>query len=260
MIEGVRRANDFGVRVQLTNQVVGLFPEHRIKIAIFAVPGVVRFVPDFVAVKVLVARFELVVDDRGNLGFPVVHILELIRPAGQDVGQANLDFRANAFDTGGHQERATNTLLAAVTAAGRSKEHIGLERSHVLFDVARKILGQAVERTRGHMGHRLDAITQADVQVYCGKTAGRKQEKRQNAATGKMEYCSFHYHSSLGAITARFLSQSQRKIPSSGGIWRLRDKNSMDKLSTHKKFTTGQIRGILRRAGRKMIIFIRSTY
>ena len=77
----VRGTDNLCSRIQFANQVVGLFPEHRIEVAVLVFPGTVRFVPDFVTVKVLVVRFELVVDDRGNLVFPVVHVLELVRPA-----------------------------------------------------------------------------------------------------------------------------------------------------------------------------------
>ena len=116
------------------------------------------------------------VDDRLDFVFPVIHVLELVRPAGQYVGQADLDFGTDAFDTRCHEERATDALLATATAARRRKENVRLQGRNILLDIARKRLGKTIERARGHMGHRLDAVAQAYVQVYRGKNAYRQQK------------------------------------------------------------------------------------
>ena len=177
MIEGVRRANDFGAGIHLADQIVSLLPESRIEVDV-RFPGIVRFVPDFVAVKILVIRFELVVDDGLYFIFPVVHVLELVRPARQYVGQADLDFGADALDARSYEESSTDTLLATAAATRRRKEHIRLERSDILLDIARKRFGKPIEGTCGHVGHRLDAIAQTHVQVDCRKKARRQQDKR----------------------------------------------------------------------------------
>ena len=105
----------------------------------------------------------------------MIHILELVRPARQNVGEANLDFRADAFDTRGNEERTANTLLATATATRRRKEDVRLERSNILLDITRKRFRKAIERARGHVRHRLNAIAQTHVEVYRRKNARRQQ-------------------------------------------------------------------------------------
>ena len=102
----------------------------------------------------------------------MVHVLELVRPAGQDVGKANLDLGADAFDTGGDEEGSADSLLAATAATGGREEYVRLERGNVFLDIARERLGKAVERPRGHVGYRLDAVAKAYVQVYCRSRKG----------------------------------------------------------------------------------------
>ena len=179
VIERIRRSDNLCTRIHLADQIVSLFPETRIEIdARF--PGVVRFVPNFVTVKVLVARRKLIVDNGLYFVFPVVHVLEFVGPARQNVGQANLDLGSDTFDTRSYQKGTTNALLATATAARRRKEHVRLERGNIFFDVARKRLGKAIKRTRRYMSHRLDAIAQAYVQVYRGKQARRQENQREN--------------------------------------------------------------------------------
>ena len=167
IVPGVRRTDNLCRRVQFADQFVGLLPQNRIEVAIRVFPGAIGLVPDFVAVKVLVLRREFIVYDRGDLAFPVVHVLVRIRPAGQNVGKAYLDFCPDAFHARGHEERTADSLLASIAAAGRRQEHVRLEGSDILLDIGGKRFGKAVERARSHVRYGPNAIAQAHVQVYC---------------------------------------------------------------------------------------------